>query len=179
MYMSKCISLILIALLLSAVLLPVQADTVHKWIDAKGVTHYSDHLPEDTYKSAKQITLSNTYNNSNRADYREDYYSVTNQWARMREERIERKQRYLDKKKLTAAQQVVPQIVYVNQAYEERPRRVYYPAYIGRQVYKHQNHYSKRYTNNNNVSSCSLSRNYYSGKAYSKRGAVGLNLTIR
>ncbi|MFK7815821.1 MAG: DUF4124 domain-containing protein [Gammaproteobacteria bacterium] len=187
MYKSKCISLALITLLLLSVVLPVHADIVHKWVDAKGVTHYSDQLPKDTDNSAKQITLSNAYSRSDRANYRENYYSVTNQWARMREERIERKQLYLDKKKQKAAQQVIPQVVYVNQA-EERPQSVYYPAYLGRHVYKHRNYntgkkhhnyYSNRYSNSNNASSCRLPRNYYSGKAYSENAGASLSFTFR
>ena len=41
------IPLYLMALLLTAITLPVFAGSVHKWVDAKGVTHYSDQLPEN------------------------------------------------------------------------------------------------------------------------------------
>ncbi len=167
----------------------VQADIVHKWVDAEGVTHYSDQLPEDeqSTKAAKQIAVSNTYSSSNQVAYREDYYSVTNQWARMKKERIERKQLQLNKKKQNATQHVTPQIVYLNQG-EERPRSVYYPAYptyLGRHgvrnnnfnyypVRNRSNRYAGRSINSYSGSSCRLPRN-----SYSKRGGLGLSLTFR
>jgi len=75
--------------------------------------HYSDQLPENISSSGKQIDVSKTYDNTGSADYQEDYYSVTNQWARMREERIERKQFQLEKAKQKAVQKpVIPRVVY-------------------------------------------------------------------
>jgi hypothetical protein len=193
MYISKCISPILITLLCCAVTLSVYAGAVHKWVDAQGVTHYSDQLPEDTSKAVKQIDVSNVYSNSDSTDYQEDYYSVTNQWARMREERLERKQLQLEKAKQKAAQQpVVPQVVYLNQAEEERPGNVYYPAYFGHRGYRYGHHkqknryagkkhdgiysskFSNKFSGRNRGSSCRLPRN-----GYSRSGNSGLILTIR
>ena len=193
MYISKQISPILITLLYCAVTLPVYAGAVHKWVDAQGVTHYSDQLPKGTSSIVKQIDVSSVYNNSDSTDYQENYYSVINQWARMREERIERKQLQLEKAKQKAAQKpVVPQVVYFNQAEEERPGNVYYPAYFrhrgyGYRHHKQNNHYagkkhggiysnkfSNKYFGRYSGSSCRLPRN-----GYSRSGSSGLTLTIR
>lgn len=193
MYISKCISLILITLLCCAVTLPVYAGgAVHKWVDAQGVTHYSDQLPEDASNAVKQIDVSNVYSTGS-TNYQDDYYSVTNQWARMREERLERKQLQLEKVKQKAAQlQVVPQVVYLNQAEEERSGNIYYPAYFGHRGYGYRHHkqknryagkkhdgiYSSKFSNNfsgrNSGSNCRLPRN-----GYSRSGRSGLILTIR
>jgi len=118
------------ALLLTFLSAPVFAGSIHKWVDAQGVTHYSDQLPEEKQLSNNQVTVtqvdvSDTYQTSVGP---EDYYSVTNQWARMREERIARKQLQIEKAKQKATQvPAVPQIVYVNE--EPETRKVYYPAY--------------------------------------------------
>jgi len=184
MYIDKCISLILITLLLFAIALPTYAGTVHKWVDAQGITHYSDQLPENISNSVKHIDVSNSYSNSDSSDYQQDYYSVTNQWARMREERLERKQLQLEKAKQKAVQQpVVPQIVYINQAEEDRNRNVYYPAYFSNfghrgYGYKHRkrygNNYSGRFNARYNGTSCRLPRN-----SYSRSRGSGLTLSIR
>ena len=107
--MCKHLSLCFIPLLLSALTLPVYAGAVYKWVDAQDVTHYPDQLPENISSSGKQIDVSNTYDNIGSADYQENYYSVTNQWARVREERIERIQLQLEK---AAQKPVVPRVVY-------------------------------------------------------------------
>lgn len=181
MYISKRISLCFIALLLSTASVPVFAEIVHKWVDAQGVTHYSDQQPEDLSSSVKQIAVSNIYSTSSRVhNQEEDYYSVTNQWARMRAERIERKQLQLEKKKQQAEQLVTPQVVYINQE-EERPRSVYYPAYLGGHSYRNYKNFSRytgakhtsRYANRYSEASCRLPRNSYS------RSGASLSLTFR
>jgi hypothetical protein len=190
----KAIYLILVLLLLSAVTLNVYADSVHKWVDAQGVTHYSDQLPEimpgaspdKNNNSVKQIDVSNTYSNSGRnSGYQDDYYSVTNQWARMREERLERKQLQLEKVKQKAAlQPAVPQVVYVNQAKNDRPRN-YYPAYgfghigYGHRFHKKYNHYAGM----NYGSTCRLPNPNFS-RGYARSGnsrsvSSGLTLSVR
>jgi hypothetical protein len=183
--MYKNISLILITLLLSAITLPVFAASVHKWVDEQGITHYSDQLPETTTNNVQLLDVSNTHSNSE--DYG-DYYSVTNQWARMREERLERKQSQLEKAKQKAAQQPAsPQIVYLNQAEDEQASSVYYPAYLNsfsRRVYgfsqtKRFNHHSGRYLRNNYGQSCRYPRKGYTGSGVSRIGSSGLTLTTR
>ncbi len=179
------ISLYLIVFLLVAILKPVHAGSVHKWIDAQGVTHYSDQLPENNSKMAAQIEVtrvdvSSTYHHSSKQD---DYYSVTNQWARMREERIARKQLQLEKAKLKAAQRsAVPQVVYVNEIEENQSRGIYYPTYLtsfrhrgyryGQQNYRF--YAGKKHVGSNNGTSCNLPRG-----GYSRSGSSGLTLTFR
>lgn len=202
MYISKCISPILITLLLSVVTSSVYAGAVHKWVDAQGVTHYSDQLPENISHPVKQIDVTNTYSNTansnpDSSNYQQDYYSVTNQWARMREERLERKQLQLERAKQKAAQQpVIPQIVYINQAEEDQNRNAYYPAYfptlghrsIGlKQRKNYSNHYSSRFNGRYsgtryNSASCKLPRNGNSRSSGSGGGSsrgASLTLSIR
>lgn len=122
-------------LLLSAMTLNAYAGSIHKWVDAQGVTHYSDQLPKSfanaNHDAVKQIDVLDSYSSSNRySENNNDYYSISNQWARMREERVERKQLQLEKAKQKVAQQaVVPQVVYVNHGEDDRSRNLYYPAY--------------------------------------------------
>ncbi len=166
----------------------VHAGTIHKWVDENGVTHYSDQAPLNNPISTNQIDVSNVYSDS---DYKENYYSITNQWARMREERLERKKLQLEKVKQKAALKqaqaaLVPHVVYLNQE-EERSSRVYYPAYrfgYGHHGFrnKHHKHYSKysggklRWSNANRsrTQSCKLPR-----RSNSRYGSAGLTLTFR
>jgi len=138
--MFEYISPVLMLFLLSAMTINVQAGSVHKWVDAQGVTHYSDQLPKSlastNYDAVKQIDVLDSYSNSSRySENQDDYYSISNQWARMKEERLERKQLQLEKAKLKERQKAVaPQIVYVNQAKDDRSRNIYYPAYQNKGV---------------------------------------------
>lgn len=140
--MFEYISPVLMLFLLSAMTINVQAGSVHKWVDAQGVTHYSDQLPKSlastNYDAVKQIDVLDSYSNSSRySENQDDYYSISNQWARMKEERLERKQLQLEKAKLKERQKAVaPQIVYVNQAKDDRSRNIYYPAYQNRFAYR-------------------------------------------
>jgi len=190
MKLFNAISLLLTSLLLYSVMLNVYAGSIHKWVDAQGVTHYSDQLPEFSSEknnnSVKQIEVLSAYSNSVKQsdiskNYHDDYYSVTNQWARMREERIARKQLQIEKAKSKAAQQpVVPQVVYVNQAEEERSRK-YYPVYgfghrgYGHKIHKKYNNYAGRY----NGQTCRLPRSNYSRSYARSSRSSGLTLSIR
>jgi len=139
-------ALLPIVLLLAVVTSTVNAASVHKWVDASGVTHYSDQAPENNSKSNVQVVVTkiNVSDDYRTTSFHNDYYSVTNQWARMKEERIERKQLQLEKAKQQAAQkQVAPQVVYVNE-FEEDNRRSSYP------VYSRFNYISNRYTGQKN-----------------------------
>lgn len=191
----KCIALSLIMLLLAAVTLPVYAGSVHKWVDDQGVTHYSDQAP-DNYSDTNsdnnnaeqveviRIDFSDAYRTSS---YQDNYYSVTNQWARMKEERIERKQLQLEKAKQKVAQQPVdPQVVFVNQA-EESQRSIYYPAHSsfghrgGSYTHKYNRYAGKKYYDRYSGANCELPRSS-PGSRYRSRslsGSSGLTLTIR
>ena len=161
----------------------VHAGSVHKWVDEKGITHYSDHVPNNINNSAERIEIPSTYESTVDQD---DYYSILNQWTRMREERLERKKLQLEKAKqkmaLKQAQAAaVPQVVYLGEQ-EERNTR-YYPVYPYRFGFKrHGNFVNKRlsghnlngFKNTNRGPICKLPR---SGK--SRYGGSGLTLSIR
>jgi len=117
--MHRTISLIIVAALFATASLPVLADSVHKWVDEKGVTHYSDEAPAATVTQVSLIEIPANY--SSTAEVEDDYYSISNQWMRLHEERIALEKIKLEKAKQKAAQQpVAPQVVYVNEPYEDR-----------------------------------------------------------
>ena len=139
MKMQVCISIFLIALLCIIVSV-VHADTVHKWVDENGVTHYSDQAPKNTNYTAKQINFSDEYATSEEKD---DYYSIVNQWARMHEERLNRKKLQLEKAALKQAQAAsVPQVLYID-SQEDRYRNYFYPSVPYR--YNHHRNQKKHY----------------------------------
>ncbi|WP_244859993.1 DUF4124 domain-containing protein [Nitrosococcus oceani] len=89
---------------------PVFARNVHKWIDDKGVTHYSDEAPSS---SATQVTLIQVP--SSYPAVENNYYSIANQWQRLHQKYIQREKIKLEKAKQKAAQQPTsPQVIYVN-----------------------------------------------------------------
>ena len=59
------------------------AVTVHTWVDAAGVRHYADQPPA----AASDVEAFEIVDSAPLADAAADYYSVTNQWARVRAER--------------------------------------------------------------------------------------------
>ena len=105
--------IIIIALLVAGPLAPVCAAVVHKWIDAAGITHYSDKPPPEAQTPVIRIDLPS----SAEAASTDDYHSIANQWARMHRERLERERIELEKARLQAEQQPAKsEVVYV-----ERP----------------------------------------------------------
>ena len=166
----------------------MHAGSIHKWVDEKGVTHYSDQAPKSGLYDTNQINVSNVYTGSL---HEENYYSITNQWARMREERLERKKIQLEKAKQKAALQqakaaAVPHVVYMNQEVE-RTHRAYYPYFglsHGHRGFrnKHYNNYPKysgkklglSNINRSSAQHCKLPRG---GRA--RIGNAGLTLTFR
>lgn len=76
------------ALLLTGFTAFAQASVVHKWVDADGVTHYSDAPPAGSVTDFEQIELpASPARDAARVD--DDYYSIANQWRRMHRERVE------------------------------------------------------------------------------------------
>ena len=104
---------------MGSLLLPAHAVGVHKWVDTKGVTHYSDEAPES---STTQVTLIEVLENySVSVDAENDYYSIAHQWMRMHEESIEQEKIKLEKAKQKAAQKSSqPEIVTVIDSGEKR-----------------------------------------------------------
>ena len=156
--------------------------SVHKWVDDNGVTHYSDQAPNSGVYAAKHIEVSNIYVTS---DNQDNYYSVTNQWARMREERLERKKLQLEKAALKQAQTApVPQVVFLGEQ-EHQEHRYYsvnpyghgyrqhnrFNKYTGK---KHARHYVNGFGKSYRGSSCRLQR-----RGNSRFRNSGLTLSIR
>lgn len=123
---------------MSCSLLPAQAAVVHKWVDADGVTHYSDQAPEPSTTQVTMIEVAETRS----VKGNNDFYSIVNQWQRMHKERIEYEKLKLEQAKQKAAQQsATPQIVYIN----EPPARQVTYAYPGAH---NRNHYYKGHRHN-------------------------------
>lgn len=115
-------SLIMVSLLLSA-----HAAVVHKWIDADGVTHYSDEAPGPAVTDVSMIDV--PAGNSDKTDAKNDYYSIKNQWQRVYKERLERQKLELERDRQKAAlQATTPQVVYI----KESSDKSYAAAYPGR-----------------------------------------------
>jgi len=114
---------------------PASAAAVHKWIDADGVTHYSDKPPESVETTLIELpepaAVKNASEDGGLAD---DYYSITNQWQRMNQERIERERLNLERERIRAARQTpAPTATVVQQEDEVR----YVPIFTGFGLHPH------------------------------------------
>lgn len=96
---------------LALAMAPVAAVTVHAWTDADGVRHFSDQPPPDDAHPADVFDIAV----SAPLDAAEDYYSIANQWARLRAEREAADARALERQRARAearAAAAPPQPVY-------------------------------------------------------------------
>jgi len=110
--------LLLVSTLTSAV-------TVHTWVDADGVRHFADAPPAGAAAaSASEITLDV---GEGLAPGDADYYSISNQWQRLRAERDAQNAIDLERRRIDAAQaeEAPPPLA------EDVPRSVFYPGYYG------------------------------------------------
>ena len=131
---------LLVTILACGTALPAFAVGVHKWIDEKGLTHYSDEAPE-----AIETTLIDLPDPVVRQavdeDIEEDYYSISKQWERMNRERLEREKLELERAKIAAARQPPPpKTVYVENSGGDRIIPVY-ADFRYRKHYRHRKHY--------------------------------------
>ncbi|MDH3446645.1 MAG: DUF4124 domain-containing protein [Gammaproteobacteria bacterium] len=115
------------------------AAVIHKWVDADGVTHYSDEAPATAEIPVTEIDVPPAQAAS--GDATEGYYSITNQWERMRRERIEREKLALEKARFEAERQASsPTVVYVNEP--ETSRSVSgLPVYLRQAARHHRMHH--------------------------------------
>lgn len=189
--MNKTISIINVTILL-LVSFPVLAEHAHKWVDENGVTHYSDEVPNHSASEVRLIELPVTH--SKTVDVEKDYYSISNQWMRVHEERIAREKIKLEKAKVKASQRPAePSIVYVN---EPEDRYVVGYPYHFRHKYKHRNkdkhkrrhrdrddsmrHYGDRRSNQNKRSNLNRKGDQNLGRhSNSRRAAKGLTVTAK
>jgi len=116
-----------LALLLTCLASPLHADLIHKWVDADGVTHYSDEPPADAATTATGIELPAAARRV--AQPQNDYYSIDRQWQRMRQERLERDRIALEKARIRAARQA-RETVPAARAPEYAVSRPVYPVYF-------------------------------------------------
>jgi hypothetical protein len=129
-----------IAILMSCALSPAFAATVHKWVDADGVTHYSDEAPEPSMTQVTKIDVPEA--KSAKAGVENEYYSIMNQWQRVHKERLEQEKLKLEQARQQATSQpATPEVVYVNGAYDDR-YVVAYPSQLYRR-HKHNRFYKK------------------------------------
>ena len=115
-------------LLSSCVFAPVSAAVVHKWIDEKGVTHYSDAAPETPATMVTRIDLRDR--NPAKNSVKNDYYSIKNQWQRLHKERLEQEKLKLEKARQEAAlRSAEPQVVYIDEPREKQTAVFYQGSY--------------------------------------------------
>jgi hypothetical protein len=101
--MSRLSIVCALALLIGSNWVAVQAAAVHKWVDDKGVTHYSDAAPGAAETSVVQLEISTGDRSTSAASESSDhYYSIANQWQRIQQERLQQQQLELQKAALTA-----------------------------------------------------------------------------
>jgi hypothetical protein len=101
--MSRLSIVCALALLIGSNWVAVQAAAVHKWVDDRGVTHYSDAAPDAAETSVVQLEISTGNRSTSAASESSDhYYSIANQWQRIQQERLQQQQLELQKAAVTA-----------------------------------------------------------------------------
>jgi hypothetical protein len=122
-------------LLLCSISFCASAATIHKWVDDDGVTHFSDAPPAPGTVGATTVELSNDY--PLLPDANADYYSIANQWNRMRQEREAKDQLSLEKARIQAEQRAA--VAYAEAPLEQTDYESYYPVYglPGRRINHH------------------------------------------
>ena len=78
----------------------VGAVTVHTWLDGDGIRHYADAPPVSADARSEQFVIAVTP--ASGTDSEDDYYSIVNQWQRMREERDESNALKLERERIRA-----------------------------------------------------------------------------
>jgi len=93
----------------------VSAATIHKWVDEKGITRYSDQAPGPATRVTRIEVDTRGYASSSALRESDRFYSIANQWERINQERLQRQQ--------LALQQAALKIN--TQAYTRPPRHAY------------------------------------------------------
>ena len=139
-------TLFAIALLASSGFVGAQAAPIHKWVDEKGITHYSDQAPTAATTSVTQLdvdTRAGTPQAS--AQSSGNYYSIANQWQRMNQERLQQRQLDLQRAAINLEAQALQSPA--QESAESEPTRyaVAYPQrWHRRHGYKHRRHHGHR-----------------------------------
>jgi hypothetical protein len=101
------------------------AVTVHTWLDSDGVRHFADSAPPEAESDASLIEFEDAPVPA--ADSTGDYYSIANQWARLREERDIDRAQALDRERLRNEQR--DRRAVAEDSGNDADRRTNYPLY--------------------------------------------------
>ena len=137
--------LVIATLLVNAGFSCAQAATIHKWVDARGVTHYSDRPPASATIQTTQLDIDTGRDNAiSSASKPDDYYSIANQWQRMSREGLQRRTLELQRAAISAAAEARsrPAAVQVEVA-TKRYVGIYYNRAHRRHGYRHGHHGSR------------------------------------
>ncbi len=155
--MQRLVNNLTFILLSSCIFVPGSAAVAHKWIDEKGVTHYSDAAPETPATTVTKIDLRDR--KPAKSSIKNDYYSIKNQWQRLHKERLEQEKLKLERTRQEAALQTVePQVVYVIEPQEKQTENVYHGWF-------HRRHGHGRMHKKNNYRRGHRNKWYYRGGA--------------
>ena len=115
---------LLFGLVLCCVASACAAVTVHTWVDADGVRHFADAPPATAGTSSSEITI-----DSGATPLADDvdYYSISNQWQRLRAERESLDALALEQRRIDAGPPLAPPPVVLDSG----PRSVFYPNFFG------------------------------------------------
>lgn len=115
-----CTLMLTAALLLVASQAP--AVTIHSWVDDQGVQHFADSAP--AAEDSTQIEFSDAALGS-AVQPGDDYYSITNQWARLNAERNQNRQRELARQRIANERRALSEPASV----QIQDRRISYPLF--------------------------------------------------
>lgn len=132
---------VVMLIVLSMVAINAQAQQLYKWVDAQGVTHYSESLPNPTIDHVA-FEFTEDYQVPNAKD---DYYSIQNQLKRLQDRRAERRAEKQQAAKEKESMRQSPEIIYVLSSEPERRyfAPTYYPNYY---THGYNKHYAKRHS---------------------------------
>jgi hypothetical protein len=109
------------------------AAAIHKWVDSKGITHYSDAGPSSPATSVTRLEIStgNTLE-TELSTPSDQYYSIANQWQRLQQERLQQQQFELQRAAINVNKSVEPRRVEESNESHTARYLVAYPARIHR-----------------------------------------------
>lgn len=137
----KLNKLAVLIIVLSMLAVESQAQQLYKWVDAEGVTHYSETLPSQDIDHAT-LEFTEDYQV---ADSQGDYYSIQNQLKRLQERRAQQRAEKQQAVKQKLAKQPTPEVVYVQS--NEPGHRYYLPAYHPRyNLHRYNKHDTRHYS---------------------------------
>ena len=124
----------------------VSAGVIHKWVDDKGVTHYSDEAPQNAETQSTQIDIPETVPTEGKST--DNYYSIANQWARLHKESLEREKLRVQAEQAKASKKASVTNVYVEESDRDGYALVYGKPYYKKHYYKKHYHKKKKRAHN-------------------------------